>query len=273
MGRLRYVSGATGKVIELDGPITFVGIAGEFRAGRWKYNLEGNIVTSPRREAYEGKLEATTSLEIADSLSPIGDADFSQRKPGLFEGDGWHQRGYLLPPKPISIRRPKCKLEIPVILLDGVWQKEETISMRQASGDANGTKIYPYTYPYYYASEFGVRYIEITDASPIPFKFTFYGSAINPSVRINGNMYQFNITVPEGGYLSVDSLPDPAVTLVTKDGTRTGEFWCAERGDGEGSGTYSFERMNPGTNEVWWSDMFGFDLTLIHERSDFPLCS
>lgn len=273
MGRLRYVSGVSGEAFELDGPYTYIGLGADLRAGNWLYSLEGHTVTNPRLGASEGEIEAWSRLDVADGLSRIADADFASGVPGTFEGDGWYQRGYILSPKPVSIRRPKCKLKIPVIMLDGAWRKEETLSMRQASGDANGTKVYPYEYPYLYASEFGIRYIEVADAAPIPFRFVFYGPAVNPTVRIGSNRYQFNISVPEGGYLLVSTLPDAAVTLVDADGTRTDEFGCAIRGDGEGSGSYSFERLSPGVQEVWWSDMFGFDLALVHERSDFPLCS
>lgn len=271
--QMRYVSGVTGDVIELDGPITWIGIAGGLRRGAWSYNLEGRTITSPRRAAREEEVEAYTTIEAADGIAPIADADVAMRRPGTFEGNGWTQRGYITGVEPTDVRRPRCKLKLNVVLLDGAWRKKETMSMRQASGDASGTKKYPFVYPYTYASEFGVRYIEVNDAAPIPFGFTFFGPAANPKVRIGSNCYEFDITVPEGGYLSVESLPEATVTLVDKDGKRTNEFSCAKRGDGEGSGSYAFERIPPGTEEVWWSDMFGFDLTLVHERSDFPLCS
>lgn len=273
MRRLRYVSGSTGNVIELDGPITFVGIAGEFRRGMWKYNLEGRSISSPRRQASEVQLDATTSVEVADTMSTITDADISTQRPGTFEGDGWKQRGYITGYELSDVALGKCKVTISIVLLDGAWHKEESLSMYQNSGDINGTKKYPYPYPYTYASEFGVRYIEIEDAAPIPFRFVIYGPAVNPKVRIGTNYYEFNITVPEEGYLIVSSLPEPTVELVERDGTRTNVFSCAVRGNGEGSGNYAFERISPGTQEVWWSDMFGFDLILVHERSDFPVCS
>lgn len=273
MGRLKYTSGSIGKVLELDGPITYVGIAGGFRRSQWTYDLEGRSISSPRRQAREEELEVITTIDIADTISAIADPDMALKKPGTFEGDGWTQRGFITGYELTDIRRPRCKLTLKVILLDGAWHKEELISMRQASGDANGTKIYPYEYSYYYASEYGVRYLEINDATPIPFRFVFYGPATNPTVRIGSNYYQFNISVPDGGYLAVASLPDSTVELVESDGSRLNAFSSAVRGDGEGCGNYAFEKILPGVNEVWWSDMFGFDLVLVHERSDFPVCN
>lgn len=270
MHRLRYVSATTGEVVELDGPITFSGIASDVRAKQWGYDLQGRSITNVRRAAQEGKMEIVTTLAEADRMSLIFDADVASRQPGSMESDGWHQRCYMVSDKPVSISGNRAKLDCGVVLLDGAWRKGDTYVMRAASGDSRGTKVYPYTYSYTYSSEIGGLYLEVPGVLPAPFRFVFYGPAVNPSVRIGNNLYQYNIAVPAGGHLIVDTIPRSVVTLVDPIGVRTNEFDCAERGSGEGCGMYAFEHLPPGTVAVTWSDMFGFDLTVWHERGGLP---
>lgn len=270
MYRLRYVSASTNDQIELDGKITYSGIAKSFRAKRFLYTLEGLSLSNVRRAASEVTLEITTSLEEADRISPIFDADTGSNTPGTFYSDGWEQRGCVVKTELEDISLGKCKLTLTVVLLDGAWHKLTQYVMRQASGDSRGTKIYPYTYPYYYSTEFGFRYLENPSPVASNFRFVIFGPAISPEIRIGGNDYSFACSVPSGGYLLVESFPEASVILVDSDGNRTDMFYCAERGTGEGCGTYAFELLPPGISNVSWSDMFGFDLYVYEERGDLP---
>ena len=114
----------------------------------------------------------------------------------------------------------------------------------------------------------GIRGREWGDA---PLRFIIYGPAVNPAIRIGGNWYKAEVTVPEGGYLVVDPLAVPrSVTLVNMDGSTLDVFAKASRGGGLGSGEYIFQPASPGTHEVDWSGSFGFDLTWYEEEGEPP---
>lgn len=271
MNRLRYLASVSNEVVELDGPASYVGIAAGVRSNSWDYSLEGRAVSSRRRLAREEDVEITTTREEAERISAIFDSDFAAEKPGILECEGWTQRCFILTNKPSSLGRGGMRLAATVLLLDGVWKSGVTYHMFQASGDSQGTKIYDYEYPYEYASEYAIRNINISSGSPMTFKFVFFGPAVNPQVRIGKNVYKFTTAIPAGGHMIVDtSAASPKVNLVSAEGLIADVFSCAERGTGEGCGTYAFERVAPGVNEVWWSDMFGFDLTVYKERGDLP---
>lgn len=267
---MSYIGTVTGKEINLDGPVTYIDVAGPLRARRWEYDLNGLSISNVRRKARECEITASTTEAIADEMDSAFDADVAAGRPGTFTGDGWSQSGYVVSSELERASGGRCRVKLKCVLLDGAWRKAEEFHMLQASGDARGTKVYPYTYGYYYASEFGVRCLTVDDAASIPFKFVFYGPAVSPSVRIGANRYQFNVSLQSGEHLIVESIPNASVTLVDASGIRTDMFSCAVRGEGEGSGTYSFERIPPGVHEVQWSDMFGFDLIVYHERGGFP---
>lgn len=270
MDRMDYIGAVKGETVHLDGPITYIGIASPFRARQWEYDLNGLSLSNVRRTARECEIEGWTTVSQMDAMEDIFDADVAAKKPGVLTGDGWSQHAFIIGSEPDDISNGKCKIKLKVILLDGAWRKPEEYHMLQASGDASGTKVYPYKYGYLYAGEFGVRYLVVDDPAAIPFRFVFYGYAVSPQVRIGKNLYKFDVTVQSGQHLIVESIPNATVTLVDANGIRTDMFSCAERGGGEGSGTYSFERIPPGVHEVQWSDMFGFDLIVYHERGGFP---
>lgn len=115
------------------------------------------------------------------------------------------------------------------------------------------------------------RYFDGPEWGDAPLKFTIYGPAVNPAIRIGGNWYKATLIVPEGGYLVIDPLAVPrSVTLVNMDGSTVDVFSKASRGDGLGSGEYIFQPASPGSHEIDWNGSFGFDLTWYEEEGEPP---
>lgn len=271
MYRLTYIA-ASGEAIGLDGPAVWSGQALGVRGSKWGYELGTSSIRFQSRQAREEQLSVgSLDGESLDRALAAFEADVAAGQPGVLRAGEWEQRAYVVSCSPTSSRRGSARLDLGVVLLDGVWRRPEEYHMFPQSGDANGTKRYPYAYPYRYASAFGVRYVDaLEDPTESPWTMVIYGYAVSPQVSIGGNVHQFNVTVPEGGYLLVDARPDPSVTLVTADGLKADVFGCAVRGTGEGCGTYAFQRIPRGKPEVRWNDSFGFDLTVWHERGAPP---
>ncbi len=270
MGDLLYKCGATGAVVELDGPITFAGTALGIRASKLTYALGYRSIQSVSRPARSGTIEADfTDLEDADRLVRLIDADVAARTPGTFVAKGWEQRGFLACLEPTDLTPSHLTARLECLLLDGVWVKPKLVHLFPSSGDATGTKCYPYRYAYRYASEYGVRSVTVDSLIPVAFRMCIFGYVRSPRIRIADNVYHFDVTVPEGGYLLVDSRDSSAV-LVGRAGDRTNVYGQCERGTGEGCGSYAWERIPPGSSLVSWSDGFGFDLTVFEEISTPP---
>ena len=157
-----------------------------------------------------------------------------------------------------------------VLLLDGAWSMPHTAGFEPSTLASDYGKAYEYGYPYDYGPPAPARSVEVPGTVPGPFRLVIWGRAVQPSITIGGNVYAFDISVPAGGYLLVDTLRDPVVELVTADGIRTDAFDAARRGGGLGSGTYAFEPIAPGSHLVSWDDSFGFDLTAYQLESEIP---
>lgn len=270
MGDFYYRCGATDNVIELDGPVTFAGTALGIRGSKISYTLGYRSVQSMTRPARSGTVEVTfLDLDEADRLIRLMDADIAANAPGTFFARGWQQRGFLACQDPSMLTADLLTTQLECLLLDGVWMKPKLLHLFPSSGDATGTKRYAYRYPYRYASEYGVRAITVDSLTPVSFLMCIFGYVRSPRVRIADNVYHFDLTVPEGGYLLVDSR-DSSATLVGRNGETTNVYSSCERGTGEGCGTYAWERIPPGTSFASWNDTFGFDLTLFEEISAPP---
>lgn len=270
MGELRYESGSTHEVVEMDGPAVFTDGAVGLRSFTPSYSVGYRSVSGYTSPATVKTVEVKfRDPSDADRLVDIINADMSVEKPGTITAAGWSQRGYIARLEPTEIRPSIIKATLDCVLLDGVWRKPQLFHLFPESGDRDGTKVYSYTYPYRYSAEFGSRYVSIGSKTPSPFTMCIFGFTSNPSIKIGENVYTFETDVPQDGYLLVDSR-DFTATIVYADGARVDAYSSVVRGAGEGCGTYGFERIPAGYSHVIWNDMFGFDLTLFHERGAPP---
>lgn len=274
MHRLSYVSGTGGVEACLDCRSALAGTAAGIRGREWDYSIGYMSLSGAARGARECSLSVSfMRLASADELRRLADRDMSEGTPGRLEVDGWSQRAYVTKAEPSSISRSHVTMSLTVVLLDGVWRRGHTVSfepLTASSGDGEFLDL-PYGLPYDLGVPSTRKYFDGSEWGSAPLKFTIYGPAVNPAIRIDGNWYKADLTVPEGGYLVVDPLASPrAVTLVNADGSTVDAFPKARRGDGLNSGEYIFQPASPGTHEVDWDRSFGFDLTWYEEEGEPP---
>lgn len=264
-------NGSTGEIVELDGPLTYVGTGLGIRGRSWTYSLGRRGISGQYRSAREATLTVDyTDLAECDRARGIFDRDVAAGSPGALSSGGWTQRAYIVKSEPSDRYHGWVRASMTVLLLDGAWSMPHSSSFEPASLASDYGKAYDYGYPYDYGPPAPARSVEVPGTVPGPFRLVIWGRAVQPSITIGGNVYGFDISVPAGGYLLVDTLHDPVVELVTADGIRTDAFDCARRGGGLGSGTYAFEPIAPGTQLVSWDDSFGFDLTTYQLEGEIP---
>lgn len=264
-------TGSTGEAVELDGPLTYVGTGLGIRGREWTYSLGRRGISSQYRAAREATLTADfLDLSECDRARGVFDRDVASSTPGTLSSGGWSQRAYVVKSEPSDRYHGWVRASMTVLLLDGAWSTPHASSFGPASLASDYGKAYDYGYPYDYGPPAPARSVEVPGTVPSPFRLVIWGRAVQPSVTIGGNAYSFDISVPAGGYLLVDTLHEPVVELVTADGIRTDAFSCAQRGGGLGSGSYAFEPIAPGVQLVSWDDSFGFDLTTYQLEGEIP---
>lgn len=274
MRRLSYISGTGAAEVCLDCRSALSGTAEGIRGREWGYSIGYRSITGATRAARKCSLSVTfLDLAVADELRRLADRDVSMSTPGTLAIDGWSQRAYITAADPSSISRAHMAAELTVVLLDGVWRKGHADSfepLTAAAGDGEFLDL-PYDLPYDLDVPSTRKYVDIAGWGTAPLRFVVYGPCVNPAVRIDGNWYRVDATVPDGGYLVVDPLATPrSVTVIGPDGSVTDAFAKARRGSGLGGGEYIFQPASPGTHEVEWDRSFGFDLTWYEEEGEPP---
>lgn len=274
MHRLSYISGTGAAEVCLDCRSALAGTAEGVRGREWGYSIGYRSIAAATRAARECSMSVTfLDLSVADELRRLADRDVAMATPGTLAIDGWSQRAYITAADPSSISRAHMAAKLTVVLLDGVWRKGHTIAFEQltaTSGDGEFLDL-PYDLPYDLGVPSTRRYVDVGEWGAAPLRFVVYGPCVNPAVRIDGNWYRVDVTVPDGGYLVVDPLATPrSVTLVAADGSTTDAFAKARRGNGSGSGEYIFQPASPGVHEVEWDRSFGLDLTWYEEEGEPP---
>lgn len=274
MHRLSYISGTGAAEVCLDCRSALAGTAEGVRGREWGYSIGYRSIAAATRAARECSMSVTfLDLSVADELRRLADRDVAMATPGTLAVDGWSQRAYITAADPSSISRAHMAAKLTVVLLDGVWRKGHTVAFEQltaTSGDGEFLDL-PYDLPYDLGVPSTRRYVDVGEWGAAPLRFVVYGPCVNPAVRIDGNWYRVDVTVPDGCYLVVDPLASPrSVTLVASDGSTTDAFAKARRGNGSGSGEYIFQPASPGVHEVEWDRSFGFDLTWYEEEGEPP---
>lgn len=250
----------------------YVGRPNDLFSREWDYKLGYRALATASRGARKASFKAFfADMAQADAFRRCADADMQKGTPGTLRVEGWFQRCFVVASEVDGIGSDFFAAKLTLVLLDGVWRKGHTVSFEPftaQSGDGEFLDL-PYDLPYDLGVPSRQRYFDGPEWGDAPLRFTIYGPAVNPSIRIGGNWYKAELTVPEGGYLVIDPIAFPrSVTLVNMDGSTLDMFSRASRGDGLGSGEYIFQPASPGTQEVDWNGSFGFDVTWYEEEGE-----
>lgn len=144
------------------------------------------------------------------------------------------------------------------------WVKESTFSFRAGGNTKSSTSTYldfSYDYPFDYASSMTADKVNNSGFVGSNFRLTIYGPCTDPAVYINSHKYQVNCTVAANEYLVIDSVTKK-IYLAQNDGTIVNKFALRNKE------SYIFEKIPAGSNAVSWEGAFGFDITIIEERSE-----
>lgn len=277
MPNLVYVSGTGRQAVELDALPVHVGSANGLRGREWDYSLRYRSISGVNRPAREVQLDAwVMKRSEADRMRRVFDRDVANGTPGTFVAYGsWEQRGYVTAMDAAGIHADALRQRLTVVLLDGVWRRENIAHFDPNGGGGGSVYAYldhPFDYAYDYSENAQPDEIDASDFVPSAVKIVVFGPATDPQVTIGGNLYEVDVTVPAGGYLLIDGLAK-TVALVTSNGTVTNVFDKAVRGTGEGGGSYVFQPLPVGESAVVWDRTFGFDVHYYDEEGEPPWAS
>lgn len=255
--------------------------ANDLRKFEWTHNfgVAKNRVMSFTREPKTlsfkvGIAAESESAGIAwrNKIATLGEYDIAHMMPGkLYVGD-WYISCWIVSASFDNYWMSDRFAEIELGILaervewthDLFYQFVPTQTVSQGVHGAN----FPYNFEHDFMASFPAREIENSATFAADFIWRAYGPVTNPYIRIDTNLYQVNISIPDKARLEVDSRRKTCI-LIGADGTQTNVFNDRTRG-AHGSGSYIFERIEPGINKVSWANTYIFDLILMESCSIAP---
>ncbi|MFV0529475.1 MAG: hypothetical protein ACK5MN_12280 [Lachnospiraceae bacterium] len=120
---------------------------------------------------------------------------------------------------------------------------------------------YPKAYLYDYTANPAVKMLINTNFVASAFRMVIYGPCVNPAITVGDNHYEVATSLLENEYLVIDSRYK-TIRAYTKTGIVRNEF------NNQNKNYDIFEKIQVGENIVTRSALFGFDLHLMHERSE-----
>lgn len=239
----------------------------------WAVTKKGNRISAFNREVSKRKLPViiicdTEAKGIAarNKLMEVVEKDVLAMKHGQIILGDYYFRCFVTKSQKKNYLTTKRWMEATLTLTTDFpyWVKESTAQFgtRTASEVSAGKNLdFSHDVPYDFYSGFEKRELVNTGFVGSNFKIIIYGVASNPAVFIGGHEYRVNCDVGENEYLTIDSLTKQ-VYLTGNKGEITNKF------NDRNKDSYIFEKVQPGSHAVTWTGDFGFDITLLEERSE-----
>lgn len=271
-GDLVYEFGSSPGSIDLTSPDAMLQSPSSLRSSEWAFDLGNRGIRSAARKASTRKAVVffRSRGALDDALARFA-VDVEGDMPGTITAEhGWQQRALVLASEP-GVGGGSIAVSLTVALLDGVWRRwlePVELVVRDNSGQAEPWLGYPHPYPHGWARGRQAAGVDVRTACGCACRLTFWGPCADPYVAIGANVYSVRGLRLASGERCVLDGTAYAATRVAVDGTETDVTALAQRGAGEGCGTYAFERVRPGWQPIAWDGSFGVTIELCEERGE-----
>lgn len=213
------------------------------------------VISAETKAEYYQKI--TILLEIIDS-------DVSSGVPGrLYVGETYLQCFFVASEKPkryLNTRTTTINLRL--IAENGNWICEERKRFLPVAASVREDGLdYPHDYTFDFCSNLTNQRMVNSNYAASDFEMIIYGPCLNPTISVGMHTYEVEADLRTGEYMVVNSLAKK-VYKTKNDGEQVNLFYA------RGRDYYIFEKIPSGAVSVSWSGSFGFDITLLSERSE-----
>ena len=228
----------------------------------------GTVRSIGRSVAARKMKVVTYSMAARKRLYEIPAADVDAMKPGrLYVGD-WYLVCYITSSSVSGWWHADgvSSYEVEVTVVDAQWRRDVQYVLTERYDGGAGLDL-PYDFPYdfgYSTFAFTVNNIGFRPADAV---IRMYGPADSCRVVVAGNAYSVGVSLEVGEYVTIDTY-EHTVKVTRLTGDVENAFPHVEGDYFEGSGSYIFERIPTGLNDVIWSGTSDLDLTVVLMRDE-----
>ena len=239
----------------------------------WNYDTINSRISRFYRPVQSQKIplvvyctSETEAISVKNRLHELAESDIIAKIPGkIYIGD-YYISGYITgsAKENYLVTKRLCNLTLTFVSDNWAWYRDQKHVFKPNSATENDllTGIdYPFDYPYDYALAISGRRVKNDSIGSSGFRMLIYGEVTDPSIIVGEHVYTVKGYLRQGETLMIDSLTK---TITFTDIYGKKENWFDRRGRED----YIFEPIPPGQNIIKWDGLFGFDLTVVEERSE-----
>ena len=239
----------------------------------WQYEVKQNnrikkIKKASRTAIVELVVSGRTSEEYLQNITQLYEAldhDCVMESPGrLYCGEYYLQCYFFKGEKPkkyLNVKQTTVTFTIVTDLVD--WMKEKPYIVKpymEGISDTSGGD-FDFDFAFDYARELPVKRIINDGVKNADFELIVYGPCENPMLTIGGHIYRVNTVLVTGEYMKINSITKK-VYKVKVNGEQVSLYHYRDRDN------YIHQKIAPGINDITWDGTFGFDITILEERSE-----
>lgn len=241
----------------------------------WSYTSKNNRISDFSRGIGKKKLPVIIACSSEEegiakrnALFEVAEKDVLAKKHGKIIIGDYYMKCFIVGSEKSDYLTGKKSMMVKLVIVTDfpAWVKESTSAFRKydspfASGAGGQNLDFPYDYAFDYAPEFLNQNLVNEDFVPTNFRMVIYGPCVAPEIFISGHKYNTSTEIATNEYMVVDSIAK-TVDLYRTNGEKVN---CFNQRNRE---SYLFEKIPSGANIVTWEGDFGFDITLLEERSE-----
>lgn len=241
----------------------------------WTYTTKGTSIlniSSFKKRFVEKTIpivvSAGTNVEYQKNISElleVIDYDVNVLKPGkLYVGKTYLECYFVASKKPKKyVNTKRTTIELSLVAENGNWIYEDKKSFSIVTGDKYNSDglDYPTDYPLDFANDLVSQRIVNDNYAASDFELIVYGPCVEPEISVGLHTYKVDVSLYMGEYMAVNSVTKK-IYKVKNSGEKVNLYHA------RGRDFYIFEKIPSGINPVSWSGEFGFDITLLSERSE-----
>ena len=238
----------------------------------WNVTKKGSRISAFNRDVSKRKLPIIIicdteekGIKARNKLLEVVEKDVLAMKHGRIIIGDYYFRCFVTKSQKKNYLTTKRLMEVTLTLTTDFpyWVKETTVPFsKKVTGEEGGKNLdFDHDVPYDYFGGIENRELNNTGFVGADFRIVIYGACSNPALYVNGHLYQVNCDVGENEYLTIDSV-SKKVYLTANDGTVTNVFNLRNKD------SYIFEKIPSGKSAVTWEGDYGFDITILEERSE-----
>lgn len=217
--------------------------------------------------------DENSGIAARNGLYEVLDADVVANKPGRINVGSYYMECFAIQSEKANWHFADHIMEVELTLYcpNPEWVTEELHRFFIDTTTAVGSLGYPHGYPHGYGAMRPSRTFTTAAVQPSDYRLFIYGPVANPTITIGANTYRVNVDVPDNGYMQVDSR-EKTIVLTLPTGEQYNVLNLRDKG-AEGSGSYIFAPIEPGSSVVSFNNAFGFDLIVYITKREPPWMS